>query len=166
MGNDDKERDMKTIALSSFRGDWRAIVSEMRHSGEAIELELDGALCGFILPAFEAAALARHFARPKSEAPREAIPPDMARNYLELLRDDPTLVPVVDGQLLEFVTMMNSSYVDPQQIYQFRHPTTRQLYLYRASELQQAIGRAFARVEFIPQRPRDFVDGKPEQTLR
>jgi hypothetical protein len=48
---------------------------------------------------------------------------------------------------------------DWQQIYQFRHPKTRHIYIYRASELQQAIGRTFSRVEFIPQRPKDFVEG-------
>ena len=151
---------MKTIALSSFDGDWRAAVRELRRTGEVVGLELDGVLCGVLLPAHEALALARHYAPPAQAAPHEPAAPDAVRNYLELLRDDPALVPAVDGQPLEFVTMMNSSYVDPQQIYQFRHPATRQLYLYRASELQQAIGRAFVRVEFIPQRPKDFVDGK------
>lgn len=87
--------------------------------------------------------------------------PDASRNYLELLRDDPTLVPVVNGQALEFVTMMNSSYVDPQQLYQFKHPRTQRIYVYRAGELQQAIGRAFVSVDFIPVHPRDFVAGKP-----
>lgn len=157
---------MKTIALSSFDGDWRAIVREVRATGAAVALELDGALCGLLLPAPDAARLARHFAPPSLEVQYEMVPPDAAQNYLELLRDDPALVPVVDSQPLEFVTMMNSSYTDPQQIYQFRHPATRQLYVYRASELQQAIGRTFVRVEFIPQRPRDFVDGKPEKALR
>ncbi len=82
-------------------------------------------------------------------------------NYLDLLRADPSLVPVEDGERLEFLTMMNSSYVDPQQLYQFRHPRTRQIYLYRAEELQQAIGRKFARVEFIPVHPRNYVEGRP-----
>jgi hypothetical protein len=68
----------------------------------------------------------------------------------------------VDGQPLEFVTMMNSSYVDPEQISQFQHPKTRDTYLYRTSELQQAIGRTFSRVAFIPQHPKDFVTGKHE----
>jgi hypothetical protein len=153
---------MKTIALTSFDGDWPAIVGEVQHRGEVIALELDGTLCGLLLPTHEALLLARRFAPPEPEASHELVAPDVARNYLELLRDDPALVPVVDGRPLEFVTMMNSSYVDPQQIYQFRHPTTRQIYVYRASELQQAIGRVFARVEFIPQRPKDFVDGKQE----
>jgi hypothetical protein len=157
---------MKNINLSSFDGDWRAAASEVQATGEAVALELDGVLCGLLLPAHEALALARRFAPPAPEAPREVAPDDAARNYLELLRDDPALVPAVDGQPLEFVTMMNSSYVDPQQLYQFRHPGTRQIYVYRASELQQVIGRTFARVEFIPQRPRDFVDGKPDKILR
>ena len=151
---------MRTIELSSFDGDWRALVSELQHSGELVGLQLDGQLCGFLLPGHEAARLARHFDRPAAEVPYGPAELDAARNYLELLRDDSTLVPRVDGQPLEFVTMMNSSYVDPQQLYQFRHPATRQIYVYRASELQQAIGRPFSRVEFIPQRPKDFVDGK------
>lgn len=156
---------MRTIDLSSFDGDWRAIVRDIQTSGEAIGLELDGTLCGLLLPTREVARLARQYAPPASALPRAVALPDMARNYLELLRDDPSLVPIVDGQPLEFVTMMNSSYVDPQQIYQFRHPITHQIHVYRASELQAAIGRAFARVEFIPQRPRYFVEGKTTHDL-
>jgi hypothetical protein len=151
---------MRAINLSTFAGDWRAVMRDVQASGEPIRLELDGALCGLLLPEQAAAGLARHFAPPQAAAPREIVLPDRARTYLELLREDPALVPIVGGQPLEFVTMMNSSYVDPQQIYQFRHPATRQIYIYRATELQQAIGRAFAPVEFIPQRPKDFVDGK------
>jgi hypothetical protein len=154
---------MKTIALTSFTGDWREIVEQVQQTGGAVALELDGTVCGFILPAHEAAQLVRHFAPPAQEVPAQiAPPPDVIRNYLELLHDDPTLVPVVDGLPLEFVTMMNSSYVDPEQIYQFQHPKTRNAYLYRASELQQAIGRTFSRVAFIPQHPKDFVTGKHE----
>ena len=74
--------------------------------------------------------------------------------------DDPTLVPIVDGQPLEFMTMMNSSHINPEQIYQFKHPGTRRMYVYHASELQQAIGRWFANVDFIPDRPKDFVEGR------
>jgi hypothetical protein len=55
---------------------------------------------------------------------------------------------------------MNSSFIDPQQIYQFRHPTTREIYLYRADELRQAIGRWFSNIDFIPARPKDFVERK------
>jgi hypothetical protein len=110
----------------------------------------------------EALRLAARYAPPAPVQASEVATPadDASRNYLELLRDKPTLVPVVDGRPLEFVTMMNSSYVDPEQLYQFRHPTTRHIFVYRASELQQAIGRTFSRVEFIPQRPKDFVEGK------
>lgn len=54
--------------------------------------------------------------------------PSGLRTYLELLRDDPTLLPTVDGERLAFLTMMNSSFVDPEQIYQFRHPQTREIY--------------------------------------
>jgi hypothetical protein len=126
--------------------------------GGVIALELDGTVCGFLLSTYQAIQLTRHFAPPEQDAPdRIALPPDVMRNYLELLRDDPTLVPVVDGQPLEFVTMVNSSYVDPEQIYQFRHPKTR-----RASELQQAIGRTFNRVAFIPRHPKDVISGRHE----
>ena len=118
---------MKTIALNSFDGDWRAIVGEVQRLGEVVALELDGTLCGLLLPTHEVLPLARRFAPPEPEAPREIVPPDAARNYRELLRDDSTLVPVVDGQPLEFVTLMNSSYVAPQQMYQFRHPSTHTL---------------------------------------
>jgi len=153
---------MKTLSLTDFAGDWLAVVAEVQHSGEPIALELDGMMCGLLLPVQEALRLAARYAKPAPLPAGQVAAPadDASRNYLELLRDDSTLVPVVDGQRLEFVTMMNSSYVDPEQIYQFRHPTTRHTYLYRASELQQAIGRAFSRVEFIPQRPKDFVENR------
>ena len=88
---------------------------------------------------------------------------DTSRDYLQLLRDDSTLVPVVDGQPLEFVTMMNSSHINPEQIYQFKHPATRHMYVYRASELQQAIGRWFSNVDFIPAHPKAFVEDKQYQ---
>jgi len=58
------------------------------------------------------------------------------------------------------VTMMNSSYINPEQIYQFKHPATRRIYVYRAGELQQAIGRWFSNVDFIPAHPKNFVEGK------
>jgi hypothetical protein len=152
---------MKTISLADFRGDWQAVVREVQHTGEPIVLEFDGLTCGLLLPTQEALRLAARYASPPpTEASEVTAPPDAARNYLELLRDDPTLVPVVDGQPLEFLTMMNSSYIDAEQIYQFRHPKTRHIYLYRASELQQAIGRTFSRVEFIPEHPKEFVGGK------
>jgi hypothetical protein len=153
---------MKTLSLTDFTGDWQVVVAEVQHTGEPIALEFDGTMCGLLLPVQEALRLATRYAPPASVPASEVAAPadDASRNYLELLRDDPTLVPVLDGRPLEFVTMMNSSYVDPEQIYQFRHPTTRHIFVYRASELQQAIGRTFSRVEFIPQRPKDFVEGK------
>ena len=151
---------MKTIALTSFSGDWRAVVEEVQQTREVVALELDGTVYGFLLPAHEALPLVRHFAPAEPEVPRATPAPDVARNYLQLLRDDRTLVPKVDGQPLEFVTMMNSGYLEPEQFYQFRHPRTRHIYVYRASELQQAIGRTFSRVEFVPVRPKDFVEGK------
>jgi hypothetical protein len=151
---------VKTIFLPSFTGDWRAVVEQVQQTGEVVALELDGTVYGFLLPAHEALPLVRHFALAKPEVPRAAPAPDVARNYLELLRDDPTLVPVVDGQPLKFVTMMNAGYIEPEQLYQFQHPRTRQIYVYHASELQQTIGRAFSRVEFIPVHPKDFVEEK------
>jgi hypothetical protein len=153
---------MKTLSLTDFPGNWQAVVGEVQHTGEPIALELEGMMCGLLLPVQEALRLAARYAPPASVPTGQVAAPadDASRNYLELLRDDPTLVPVVDGRPLEFVTMMNSSYVDPEQLYQFRNPTTRQVFVYRASELQQAIGRTFSRVEFIPQRPKDFVEGR------
>ena len=153
---------MKTISLTNVIGDWQSIVAAVQHTGEPIGLEFEGTLCGLLLPTQEALRLAARYAPPPAAQARDdTAPPAISRTYLELLRDDPTLVPLVDGQPLEFLTMMNSSYIDPQQIYQFRHPKTRHIYIYRASELQQAIGRTFTQVEFIPQRPKEFVEGKP-----
>ncbi len=152
---------MKTLSLSDFTGDWQTVVGEVQHTGEPIVLEFDGLTCGLLLPGQEALRVAARYAPPPpAEASEVTAQPDVSRTYLELLRNDPTQVPLVDGQRLEFLTMMNSSYVDPEQIYQFRHPKTRHVYVYRASELQQAIGRTFSRVEFIPQRPKEFVEGK------
>jgi hypothetical protein len=154
---------MKTIELTDQTGDsWRAIVEAIQAGGEPVALTLEGTICGLLLPEQDARRMVAYLtpATPR-EAPSVAMPGrDDSRDYLELLRDDPTLVPVVDGEQLEFMTMMNSSYVDPEQIYQFKHPRTRQIYVYRASELRQALGRWFANVDFIPARPKDFVEGK------
>jgi hypothetical protein len=153
---------MKTVSLTDVTNDWRVIMQEIQHTGAPVALTLDGAVCGILLPPPEATHVVTHYAvveqrraQAKSAKPVAELP-----TYLDLLRADSSLVPVVDGQPLEFLTMMNSSYVDAQQIYQFRHPQTRQLYLYRTDELRQAIGRTFARVEFIPARPKDYVEGK------
>ena len=153
---------MKTISLTDAANDWRAIVHDVETGGSPAMLTIDAAICGILLPSAEANRVVKryslqeqHEARPETSRLVEELP-----TYLDLLRADPLLVPVVDGQPLEFLTMMNSSYVDPQQIYQFRHPKTRQIFIYRASELRQAIGRAFSRVEFIPPHPKDFVVGK------
>lgn len=77
--------------------------------------------------------------------------------YLELLINDPTLLPVQDGYALQFVTMMNSSFADSQQLYQFRHTSTGATVTYRADELRAAIGRPFAMDEFIPPNPAEYV---------
>jgi hypothetical protein len=153
---------MKTIELTNQTGNWRAIVEAIQASGEAAALTLDGTICGLLLPEQDARRMAAYFtpAAPRAAPAPPPVGPDTSRDYLELLRDDPTMVPVVDGEPLEFVTMMNSSYVNPEQIYQFKHPRTRQIYVYRAGELRQAIGRWFANVDFIPARPKDFVEGK------
>ena len=153
---------MKTIALTDTSNDWRAIVQEVRATGTPVALVIDGSACGILLPSDEAAHIVTHYAvqerrRGQAESGR---PPEELPTYLDLLRADPSAVPNVDGQPLEFLTMMNSSYTDPQQLYQFRHPRTHQIYVYRASELQRAIGRTFARVEFIPQHPKAYVEGK------
>jgi hypothetical protein len=153
---------MKTIALTDTGNDWRAIVQDVQRTGAAVALAIDGATCGILLPASEATHVVTHYAiQERRQAHAESAglfeePP----TYLDLLRADPALVPIVDGQPLEFLTMMNSSYIDPQQLYQFRHPKTHQIYLYRAEELQQAIGRKFARIEFIPAHPKDYVESK------
>ncbi|MFL5805345.1 MAG: hypothetical protein ACJ8CR_26840 [Roseiflexaceae bacterium] len=154
---------MKTLSLTDATNDWRMIAQEIQNTGAPVALTIDGAVCGILLPPQEAARIVAHYIaqeqrreRNESARPFEDLP-----NYLDLLRADPSLVPVEDGERLEFLTMMNSSYVDPQQLYQFRHPRTRQIYLYRAEELQQAIGRTFVRVEFIPAHPKDYVEGKP-----
>jgi hypothetical protein len=152
---------MNTIALEAFTGDWHAILAAKEANGDPAALTLDGTICGILLPALEARRLVARYTPAAPHVPSPALAgPDNSRDYLQLLRDDPSLVPVVDGEPLEFVTMMNSSYVNTEQIYQFKHPQTHQIYLYRASELRQAIGRMFTNVDFIPARPKDFVEGK------
>src|SRR5262245_10790103 len=153
---------MKTISLTDAANDWRAIAQEVEAAGNPVALTVEDTICGILLPSSEAAHVVKHYAlqeqrQTRAETARsfEELP-----TYLDLLRADPSLVPVVDGQTLEFLTMMNSSYVDPQQFYQFRHPQTRQVYLYRAEELKQAIGRNFSRVEFIPIQPKEYVERK------
>ncbi len=152
---------MNTLALETFTGDWHTIVEAIGANGTPVALTLDGTICGILLPTLEARKVIARYTPAGSPAPTP-VPtgPDNSRDYLQLLRDDPTLLPVMDGQPLEFMTMMNSSHINPEQIYQFKHPVTRQIYIYRASELQQAIGRWFSNVDFIPARPKDFVEGK------
>jgi hypothetical protein len=152
---------VKTISLTDDSSDWRAIVQEVQSTGAPVALRLDGAVCGILLPPEEANRVVTHYlAQEKRQAQAESAKPfEELPTYLDLLRADPSLVPVVDGQPLEFMTMMNSSYVNPEQLYQFRNPRTRHISIYRAQELQQAIGRSFVRVEFIPARPKDYVDG-------
>ena len=153
---------MKTLSLTDGIDDWRKIIQEVQSTGAPIALTIDGTVCGVLLPLEEATRAVRHYAAQEQLRAQDAAvtPVEELPTYLDLLRADPALVPVADGQPLEFMTMMNSSYIDPQQLYQFRHPLTHHLYIYRAQELQQAIGRTFARVEFIPARPKDYVEGK------
>jgi hypothetical protein len=153
---------VKTISLTDAAIDWRAIVGDVEAGGSPVALAIGDTICGILLPSSEAAHVVMHYSLQEQRQARAATarPVEELPTYLDLLRADPSLVPVVDGQPLEFLTMMNSSYVDPQQIYQFRQPQTRQIYLYHAEELKQAIGRAFARVEFIPTHPKQYVEGK------
>jgi hypothetical protein len=153
---------METIDLANYTGDWHAIVEAVQASGEPVVLAFDGMVCGLLLPTQDAHRVLAGYTGASTRRAPSQVPtgPDNSRDYLQLLRDDPTLVPVVEGQPLEFVTMMNSSYINPEQIYQFKHPETRRIYVYHASELQQAIGRWFSNVDFIPEHPKDFVEGK------
>ena len=152
---------MNTLALETFTGDWHAIIDAIGASGDPVALTLDGTLCGILLPRLEVRRVIARYTPAASPPPSPVqTGPDNSRDYLQLLRDDPTLVPLVDGQPLEFVTMMNSSHINPEQIYQFKHPETRRIYVYRASELQQAIGHWFSNVDFIPAHPKAFVEGK------
>lgn len=159
---------MKTIALNTFSGDWNMLAQELEREGAPVALEISGALHGILLPLQDAQRVVERYAeRAVAQTQQSQVAGDYLTTpdvtlltYLELLRDDPSLVPVVDGQPLEFETMMNSSFVEAEQNYQFRHPRTGEVYAYWASELRHVIGRSFARVEFIPPRPRDVVEGK------
>lgn len=160
---------MKTLSLSDFGGDWQAVAQGLDDVGEPITLLINGIPYGLLLPAHTARQVIARYAdwgaaqtEQVRAANRSATDSGPLLTYLELLRDDPTLVPVVDGQPLEFETMMNSSFVDPQQAYQFRDPRTRKTYTFWASELRQAIGRPFASVEFIPADPKAYVEGRSQ----
>ena len=152
---------MQTFDLTNRSINWEAVVATVNDTAEPTILTMQGIICGVLLPEHTVRQLVARLRPAEHEPhPTPATPPLAARNYLELLRDDPTLVPIVDGQPLEFVTMMNSSYIDPQQLYQFKHPATHRLYIYRASELQSAIGRVFVSVDFVPNNPKAFVTDK------
>lgn len=153
---------MKTLSLNNATADWRTLMQNIQQTGAPVVLTFDGTVCGILLPPDEAASMLAYYSLQEQRRTWDetARPFEELPTYLDLLRADSSLVPVVDGTPLEFLTMMNSSYVDPQQLYQFRHPQTRQTYIYRAKELQQAIGQRFARVEFIPAHPKDYVEGK------
>lgn len=159
---------MKTIMLNTFSGDWNTVAAELEHGGEPIALMINETVHGIVLPTSDALRVVERYAdRVAAQAQQttaarndDGAPGSHLLTYLELLRDDPALVPHVDGQPLEFVTMMNSSFVDPEQLYEFRHPRTNEAIMYRARELRRAIGRQFANVEFVPARPRDVVEGK------
>lgn len=152
---------MQTFDLTDRSINWAAVVATVNDTAEPVVLAIHGTICGLLLPEHTARQLVARMRPAKyQQHPVPTAQPLAAQNYLELLRDDPTLVPIVDGQPLEFVTMMNSSYIDPQQLYQFKHPATHRLYIYRASELQSAIGRVFVSVDFVPNNPKAFVTDK------
>ena len=98
---------MNSLALETFTGDWHAIVEAIGANGDPVTLTLDGTICGILLPALEARRVIARYTPAVAPALSPAqTGPDNSRDYLQLLRDDPTLVPVIDGQPLEFVTMM------------------------------------------------------------
>lgn len=148
---------MRTLALTNVLN-WPAIVAEVEQTKEPIALAFEGQVCGFVvLPETAAKLMPRLERTPSPVVDKANVQSSELPNYLDLLRSDPTQTPVVDGERLEFMTMMNSSYVDPEQLYQFRHPHTHRIYVYRESELQEAIGRSFRPVAFIPVNPREYV---------
>lgn len=158
---------MKQLNLTTFIGSWETVLDEIERSDEPVALYWGERPCGVLLPASEAERVLRRIddhTRARGEQRQAAAPvassPAVLPTYLDLLRDDPTLVPVLDGQPLQFMTMSNTSFVDPQQMYTFMDPRDGVSHVFRADELQQAIGRRFAKVEFIPPSPRDYVAGR------
>lgn len=158
---------MRTLALTNALN-WPAIVEEVERSKTPIALIFGGQVCGFVMPPHMADELMQHIEpTPASKVGRPPLTETVSHgtsielpNYLDLLRSDPTQVPMVDGERLEFITMMNSAYVDPDQFFQFRHPRTHHIYIYRACELAEALGRSFSPVAFIPASPREYVSEK------
>src|SRR6185437_5081452 len=74
--------DMKKLSLTDFTGDWQAVVGEVQRTGEPIALELDGTLCGLLLPTQEALRLAARHAPPPSISMSEVTAsPDVLRTY-------------------------------------------------------------------------------------
>lgn len=148
---------MQTVSLTAAV-DWRTVVDTVQRTGAPVALEMDGTVYGVLLPTEDATrVVARYADREQARyTPPSAggIQNDHEPTYIDLLQADPTLVPHVDGQPLRFQTVMNSSYTDPQQMYQFDDPRTGQVHVFRADELKQAIGRSFARVEFVTNRIR------------
>ena len=158
---------MKHLSLSNAAINWQAVFDEIKRSGEPVALLWDDRLCGVLLPSPDAERTLRRLAdealarsEQRQAAPDTAGAPAGLPTYLDLLRDDPTLVPAIEGQPLEFMTMSNTSFVDPQQMYTFMDPRDGTAYVYRADELQQAIGRPFSNVEFVPASPREYVKGQ------
>src|SRR5690349_14734295 len=99
---------MKTILLTDPANDWRAIVGDVEAGGSPVALTNDGTMFGILLSSSEAAHIVKHYALQEQRQARaetagsfEELP-----SYLDLLRADPSLVPLVEGQPLEFLTMM------------------------------------------------------------
>jgi PHD/YefM family antitoxin component YafN of YafNO toxin-antitoxin module len=153
---------MKTISLINFNGDWRAVAAAVEADQEAIALMIGKQTVGVLVPQADLARIMLRYEVSALQQAQSNVTAPMAElhTYLDLLRDDPTLVPSEDGQPLEFMTMMNSSYLETEQFYQFRHPQTHATYTYRTSELQQKLGRTFMSVDLIPPNPKAYVENR------
>ena len=142
------------IALETFDGNWADALAEVERTQMPQLLTLHGQPCGALMTATAAARLAWE------TAPHAAVPvvETPSPTYLDLLIADPTLLPHYEGRALRFTTMMNTSFVDDQQLYQFDDLHTRLTHIFRADELKQALGRDFVPVDFIPVHPAEYVE--------
>lgn len=137
---------MKTIQLPN---EWRNVIDEIERTGEPVALELDGQICGVLLRRDEAQRVVNRYANRTPNTEQVAATSDRTETYLDLFGADPTLVPQIEGRPLRFTTMTNSGFINPQQFYHFQDPATNEVHVLRSDELQQAIGRWFAPVEFV-----------------